>query len=64
MSNFICPTCGTEIIDSETGFISGCQHFPKDDLTELSGKQMSDGMSIDDADRLAFFLLKKQNDFT
>ncbi len=64
MSNFICPTCGTEVIDSKTGFILGCPHFPKDDLTELSGKQISDGMSIDESDRLAFHLLQKRNDIT
>ena len=62
MSSFTCPTCGTDIIDSDTGYITGCEHYPKDDLTELSGHQMSDGMSIDEADRLAFHLLKKQNE--
>lgn len=61
MSKLICPTCGTEVIDSETGDVVGCPHFPKDDLTELSGKQMSDGMSIDESDRLAFRLLKENN---
>lgn len=59
MSNFICPTCGIAII--KDSIIQGCEHYPKDDLTELSGKQMSDGMSIDEADRLAFHLLKKEN---
>ena len=28
MSSFICPYCGKEIIDTPTGYITGCEHFP------------------------------------
>lgn len=57
METFICKVCKTSVI--EKSIILGCPHFPKDDLTELSGAHMSDGMSIDESDRLAFRLLKK-----
>lgn len=29
MSNFICPHCGTAIIENERGeYVTGCEHFP------------------------------------
>lgn len=28
MSNFKCEKCGAEIIDSEVGYVSGCEHYP------------------------------------
>jgi hypothetical protein len=28
MSNFKCSKCGTDIIDSENGYITGCEHYP------------------------------------
>jgi hypothetical protein len=28
MSNFKCDKCGTDIIDSEKGYITGCIHYP------------------------------------
>ena len=28
MSNFNCEICGKEQIDSDHGFVSGCQHHP------------------------------------
>jgi hypothetical protein len=61
MSSFTCRSCGTDIIDSDTGYITGCPHYPKEDLTALSGKQMSDGMSIDEGDRLAMALIERQH---
>lgn len=60
MSNFICPTCGTEVIDSKTGDVVGCPHFPKDDLTEMSGKFMSDNKGREEADRLAIINISKE----
>lgn len=30
MSNFTCPHCGTNIIDSPRGYITGCEHYPID----------------------------------
>ena len=30
MSNFLCEHCGTEIIDSEQGYITGCEHYKAD----------------------------------
>jgi len=30
MSNFKCPECGTDCIDSTNGYITGCEHFPAD----------------------------------
>ena len=28
MSSFICSACGTLIIDSPTGYLTGCEHYP------------------------------------
>lgn len=61
MSSFTCPQCGTDIIDSETGYITGCPHYPKEDLAKLPMGDVEDGMSIDEGDKLAIYLLKKQN---
>jgi hypothetical protein len=34
MSNFICDKCGKECIDSQNGYVTGCEHYPKDMLVE------------------------------
>ena len=31
MSNFICSACGTLIIDSPGGYLTGCEHYPKEE---------------------------------
>lgn len=28
MSNFNCEQCGTAIIDSPAGYVTGCEHYP------------------------------------
>lgn len=28
MSHFICEHCGAHIVDSPTGYLSGCRHYP------------------------------------
>ena len=28
MSNFICEKCGVSILDSDMGYITGCEHYP------------------------------------
>lgn len=28
MSSFICEKCGTEILDSPHGYLTGCEHYP------------------------------------
>jgi hypothetical protein len=62
MSNFTCPDCGVDIIDSASGYITGCQHFPKEDLGTMSGKVLSDNPELSnlEADHLAFKLLKEE----
>jgi hypothetical protein len=30
MSNFTCSRCGIANIDSPTGYVAGCQHYPPD----------------------------------
>ena len=30
MSNFYCETCGAAVIDSPTGYVEGCEHYPPD----------------------------------
>ena len=32
MSNFKCEKCGKDIIDSQTGYINGCEHYPLPEL--------------------------------
>lgn len=35
MSNFNCPVCNTALLDSSTGYTTGCAHYPlepKDDI--------------------------------
>ena len=61
MSNFICPQCGINIIEGDNGHhISGCPHYPAEDFKDLSGKMLSDNVSREEADILAFALMKKE----
>ncbi|MCK5611427.1 hypothetical protein KAR91_56680 [Candidatus Pacearchaeota archaeon] len=59
MSSFICEHCGTEIIDTNSGYITSCPHYDKDDIIELSGKQMDNGLPIKEADMKAIELLRE-----
>ena len=59
MSSFMCDICDAEIIDTNTGYITGCEHYSIEDLTELSGKQMSDGATRLAADEMAVKLIKQ-----
>jgi hypothetical protein len=59
MSDYNCNECGALLIDTNTNEIIGCPHFPKDDLTEYSGKLMSDAMSQAKADWQAIQALHK-----
>lgn len=47
MSSFFCQYCGKAIIDTEKGYITGCEHYPihprhdkKGKGLELSGRDM------------------------
>lgn len=35
MSSFYCEHCGAEILDSPTGYTTGCKHYPLEDVQEL-----------------------------
>jgi ssDNA-binding Zn-finger/Zn-ribbon topoisomerase 1 len=35
MSNFICKKCGAAIYDTDFGYISGCEHYPIEDLGKV-----------------------------
>ena len=35
MSNFTCPNCGTDIIDSPTGYVTECEHYPKEPVRDM-----------------------------
>lgn len=41
MSNFICPECGKEIIDSLKGFLTGCPHYPIEELPATTENKAS-----------------------
>lgn len=45
MSNFICPECSKEIIDTPQGYITGCEHYPAKAM-ELSKSQVKRIRSI------------------
>jgi len=30
MSSFKCDKCGTECVDTEYGYVTGCEHYPHD----------------------------------
>lgn len=32
MSNFVCEQCGAEILDTPTGYTTGCPHYPLETL--------------------------------
>ena len=32
MSNFKCEKCGAVICDAEYGYVTGCAHYPPDDI--------------------------------
>ena len=34
MSNFICPECGTACIDTPSGYVTGCEHYPMDLMSD------------------------------
>ena len=34
MSNFVCSACGALIIDSPTGYVTGCEHYPFEDVDD------------------------------
>lgn len=38
-SNSICQECGKEIIDSQTGYITGCDHYPLDPMLNYELKR-------------------------
>ena len=61
MSSFTCPECGKDILENKDGhFKTECPHCSREEFMELSGKLMSDNASQEDADILAFQLMKKQ----
>lgn len=46
MSSFICEHCGTGVIDTSSGYINGCPHYPVEDLTEMSEKMKSEYVDL------------------
>jgi hypothetical protein len=40
MSSFICDKCGKEILDSDQGYITGCEHYPLETLTYADRKEV------------------------
>jgi len=35
VSSFICKHCGQEIIDSESGYRTGCEHYPLEEKSDI-----------------------------
>jgi hypothetical protein len=42
MSSFTCKHCGTDILDTPAGYITGCEHYP------IEGKKMKAHFSDDE----------------
>jgi len=42
MSDFKCEQCGKEIIDSPIGYITWCEHYPKEQPREISDDKFLD----------------------
>jgi len=40
MSSFICKFCGKEIIDTESGYITGCKHYPIEEKSQQLDPKM------------------------
>ena len=36
MSNFTCEHCSTDIIDSPEGFVTECEHYPKEPVRDAA----------------------------
>jgi hypothetical protein len=53
MSNFICEHCGTECIDTEMGYITGCIHYPADQ------KKVSQSVEVEILDSITTWLSVK-----
>jgi len=56
LSSFYCPECGAVCLDTEKGYMTGCEHYPPDivihDQQNMADKQvcesiMSDNLSVD-----------------
>lgn len=60
MNSFVCPECGTDIVVRNV--IVGCEHYPKDEFIEMSGKLMSDSVPEEEADRMAFRMMTRQKE--
>jgi len=41
MSNFVCEHCGEAIIDTPTGYITGCKHYPIGSKGDVEGEAFS-----------------------
>lgn len=42
MSSFKCEKCGENIIDTDKGYITFCEHYPKEKITKPSEIFMDD----------------------
>ena len=40
MSSFVCSACGTLIIDSPRGYLTGCEHWPLEGQEKESGSEV------------------------
>ena len=40
MSSFFCEYCGKEIIDTENGYITGCEHYPIEEKSQQLDPKM------------------------
>lgn len=44
MSNFICANCGAECIDTDRGYITGCEHYPADQVLRGTSRHLASGV--------------------
>jgi hypothetical protein len=48
MSNFQCLICGKNIIYTSSGYITGCKHYPLEDLNKNKSKINKEAKNIMD----------------
>lgn len=46
MSSFNCPICKIAILDSPHGYITGCEHYPMEELKPLPTNEREDFLYV------------------
>ena len=50
MSSFKCSKCGVDILDTEKGYITGCKHYPLENIPISSWKDHAEKLEAEKAE--------------